>query len=109
MVYNRKLIVKKDILIDFVATVRDYNGNVVDLSVYESVKFIMVDSDNVVKINATATFMSKTNGTVTYNFTGTDLDTVGKFKAYFVFYTGSTKKLASPPTYFDIEVTEDYL
>lgn len=109
MAYNRKLIIKQNVLSEFIATVRDCNGDIVDLSAYDSVKFVMIDSSDVVKVNAVATFIDKTAGTVSYEFIATDVDTVGNFKAYFLFYTGADKKLASPPTYFDIQITEDYL
>ena len=107
--YNKKLIIKEGFLTDFVATVRDSNSNVVDLSAYDSVKFIMVNSSDVIKVNATATFINKTAGTVTYSFVTADVDTIGTYKAYFAFYTGTDKKLASPPTYFEIQIIEDYL
>ena len=110
MSYNRKLTIKEGVLTDFVATVRDCDGNIVDLTAYDSVKFIMAPvAGGTPKINAAASFIDKTAGTVTYNFIAGDVDTVGDYKAYFVFYTGADKKLASPPRYFDVEITEDYL
>ena len=108
--YNKKLVIKQGFLTDFVATVRDSDGDVVDLSAYDSVKFIMVDrTTEAIKINSAGSFINKTEGTVTYSFVAVDVDTVGFYKAYFAFYTGADKKLSSPPTYFEIQIVEDYL
>jgi hypothetical protein len=101
--------IKEGHLTDFTATIKDGDGDALDLSEYDSVDFIMVDQNETVITNSPATFTDKTNGEVTYNFTADDVSNSGQFKAYFSLKTGGIKKLASPTDYFIINITRDYL
>jgi hypothetical protein len=106
-----QLNIKKGFLTDFTATINDKTGQPVDLSPYDSIFFVMVNQkDDSVKINSPAIFVNKVLGQVKYEFQAADVDTVGKFKAYFGLKNAtSEKKLAAPSTNFEIEINDDYL
>ena len=101
--------IKEGHLTDFTATVRDSNNDAIDLSAYDGVNFIMVNTSGTVLVNGAATFSDKTAGQVTYNFQTADVATPGNYKAYFSFTDGGVKKLASPTDYFKIQITEDLI
>lgn len=82
-------------------TVTDGDGNPVDLTNADSVRFLMATipndwSDSVEKIDAVATFVDKPTGRVKYSWAGTNTDTPGKFAAVFEFTDGLGKKFTVP-------------
>lgn len=106
---SKKLEIKKWFLQEFTATIKDSNWTAIDLSSYDDVKFIMATDSWNIKVNATATFVSKPNWQVSYTFVSTDVDQVWDYKAYFAFYISWEKKLSSPTTYFQVVINDDYL
>jgi len=52
---------------DVIATVTDASGVAVDLTTYDGLQFIMVDSENNEVINDTGTFVDKPTGKIKYS------------------------------------------
>lgn len=87
-----------DTLIAIAATLKRPDGTVVDLTSL-TLKFAMVDSENVVKVAETAsnvTVTDATAGEVQYAPQAADVDTEGTFHAYFIAENGSGKQDTFP-------------
>ena len=63
-------------------TVKDADGNAVDIT-GSSVRFHMLDKDDVVVVDAAATIVSAANGQVRYDWQAADTDVAGAFKGEF--------------------------
>jgi len=83
-------------------------GVVIDLT-GSTVKFIMRNrATGTVKVNASATVLSPTAGTVRYDWGATDTDTIGDYDAEFEITTGAGKKFTCPNgKHLDAKVYED--
>lgn len=74
-----------------------------------TVKFIMtVAGGSTPKVSAAATVVSAAAGTVRYDWTGSDTDTVGSYRAVWEITYPSTKKRTVPSRgYLPIEIQDD--
>lgn len=77
-------------------TLQDEDGNTVDLTTINSVNFHMEASDGTVKVNAAASVTDGANGKVEYQWSGTDTDTVGWYKATWEVEYSDTDKETFP-------------
>jgi len=104
------LSIKKGVRLEWTATVKDSDGNALNLTSYDSIKFTMQKDDGTKIIDeAVASFVTKASGTVTYAFTDADVANAGKFRAYFTLFKGTSpaiRRLSSPSNFFVIEINE---
>lgn len=105
---NKILQIKQGYQTDFSVTLKDSKKNVLDLSVFDGIRFYMIDCEDNIIIDSVATFVDKANGQVKYDFQAVDVATAGRYKAYFGLTISGIKKLAAPTHYFDIDITQDY-
>lgn len=103
--------IKKWYQTDFVVTVKNEDTwEIIDLSEYDWVDFVMVDSAWLIVVNWAGSFITpKTNWQIKYDFLAWDVDTIWNFKAYFWLKKSWVKKLAVPTTFFPIEIVSDLL
>lgn len=102
-------IAQNDLLPVLVAVLKDDNDTIVDLS-GATVKFNMrARGATTTKVSAACVVSSPaTDGEVTYNWQGTDTDTIGSFLGEFEVTFGSGKKLTCPNgKKIAIEVVDD--
>lgn len=89
-------------------TLKDSEGNVVDLTSAASLKFIMSDADGNEKVNASASFVSRSDGTVLYNWSAGDTDTVGGYRAEWqVTWSDGTVQTFPAGSYRRVKVYQD--
>ena len=90
------------------ATVKDGNGDVIDLSTVAAVVFRMYNSDSVKIDNVAATVVDATAGTIKYEWVAGDTDTVASYNAHFklTFASGGIMIAPSRNT-LNIEVWDD--
>ena len=93
---------ENDLVPSIIATIKDLNGDVVNLTPAASVTFTMRDQyTGVIKINATAaSFVApQTSGQVKYDWAAGDTDTAGDYIAEFtVTWTAGSKLQTAPQT-----------
>ena len=106
---NNTLTIKEGFITDFTVTIRDRLKQPLDLTIYDQIKFIMVDEDNNIIIDSDATFVDKPNGQITYNFVAADVANQGRYRGYFALMIAGQKKLPAPKNYFTIEITENFI
>lgn len=96
---NRIILKQNDLLPAIVATVRDDNGDIVDLTNASTVAFYMRNQiTGVIKINGTAgSFVSKPDGTISYTWVSGDTDTIADYIAEFVITWLTGNKPQSAP------------
>ncbi len=95
-----------DTQVPLASTLTRPDGTVVDLSAL-TVKFAMVSSNGDVKVAETGSnvsIVSPTDGTVNYAFQDADVDTAGRFYAYFITVNGSSKQDTFPAKRGDFTV-----
>lgn len=74
----------------------------------KTVRFIMTScATGVVKVNAAATVVDAEDGRVSYQWVGTDTDTVGRYKAQWEVTSDSRKRTFPPRGYLYIEIGKD--
>lgn len=90
------------------ATVKDDNGDVIDLSTVTSVVFRMYGNDGVKIDNVAASVVSASEGTIKYEWASGDTDTVASYNAHFklTFVSGGIMIAPSRNT-LNIEVWDD--
>jgi hypothetical protein len=90
------------------ATVKDDNGDVIDLSTVTAVVFRMYNTDGVKIDNVDASVVSAVDGTIKYEWTAEDTDTVASYNAHFklTFASGGIMIAPSRNT-LNIEVWDD--
>lgn len=90
------------------ATLKDVDGNVVDLS-GATVRFHMrKQGSTTAKVDAAATIVDDVGGVVRYNWTSANTDTVGTYQAEFeVTYTDETVETFPNATYLKVKVIDD--
>lgn len=77
------------------ATAKDAAGAVIDLTGATAV-FIAKDQNGVEKVNAAATIVSPTAGTLQYDFALVDSDTISTYRAKFLVTFSDGKKMSVP-------------
>jgi len=84
---------------------------VIDLTAYDWVDFIMVEKETkTVAINSAWSFIwDKTDWYVWFTFTEAQSWTPWTYIAYFILKTGTTKVFGAPAENFKIVITEDYI
>jgi len=90
------------------ATLKDVDGNVVDLS-GATVRFHMrKQGSTTAKVDAAATIVDDVGGIVRYNWTSANTDTVGTYQAEFeVTYVDDTVETFPNATYLKVKVIDD--
>lgn len=90
------------------ATLKDVDGNVVDLS-GATVRFHMrKQGATTAKVDAAATIVDDIGGVVRYNWTSANTDTVGTYQAEFeVTYSDETVETFPNATYLKVKVVDD--
>lgn len=90
------------------ATLKDVDGNVVDLS-GATVRFHMrKQGSTTAKVDAAATIVDDVGGIVRYNWTSANTDTVGTYQAEFeVTYSDDTVETFPNATYLKVKVIDD--
>jgi len=82
---------------DLLVTLIDEDGDVVDISDYTSCKFRMADVyTNETKVDADATVVDASNGSVKYVWTTSDTDTPGEYRGEFYVDFDGTEKITFP-------------
>ncbi len=90
------------------AIAKDAAGNVVDLTGYTTPKFLMMDWNGVVKVNAAATIVTPAAGTLQYDWATGDTDTVGGYRAEFEVTAAGGQKLTIPnDSYIVVSVVKE--
>lgn len=89
------------------ATAKDAAGAVIDLT-GATAKFLMMDWDGVVKVNATATITNPTGGQLQYDWVSADTDMPGAYRAEFEVTFSDGKKMTVPnDSYIHVSVTRE--
>ena len=91
----------------YTATLTDEDGDVIDLT-GATVKFLMtLMGGTTPKVNASATVVSATAGTVSYSWGASDTDTAGLYIAEFEITAGGLKRTVPNGDYFYINILPD--
>lgn len=78
-------------------TLRYGDGSPIDLSSVDSVVFYAVkDGDSTVTITGECVLVDEVNGVVSYSFDGTDTDTVGMYRAYWIIKSVGDDQMTVP-------------
>lgn len=88
------------------AALRDYQG-LVNLSSASAVKFVMMNTGGVNKINSSCTITDATIGRVTYAWAAADVDTAGTFYAKFMVTIGGQDLPVPSDRFLVVEIAED--
>lgn len=94
---------------DILATVTNESGIATDLWIYDWIQFIMVDANDAVAINNTATFVDKPTWKIKYSLSIGETAIVGKYRAYFKLMIWWVPKKSAPKNYFYVEITENLI
>ena len=88
------------------AALRDYQG-LINLSSASAVKFVMMSSGGVNKINYACTITNATIGQVSYAWASADVDTAGTFLAKFMVTIGGKDLPIPSDRFLVVEIAED--
>ena len=88
------------------AALRDYQG-LINLSSASAVKFVMMSSGGVNKIDSACTVTNATIGQVSYAWTSNDVDTAGTFYAKFMVTIGGKDLPIPSDRFLVVEIAED--
>lgn len=100
---------KGDRLPAYTATLTDSDGNAIDLTGCTVLFLMSLMGSTTVKVNAAATIVSATDGTVSYSWGATDTDTAGLYRAEFeITVTASGLKRTVPAgDFYYVQVITD--
>lgn len=88
------------------AALRDYQG-LINLSSASAVKFVMMNTGGVNKINSSCTITDATIGQVSYAWASGDVDTAGTFYAKFMVTIGGQDLPIPSDRFLVVEIAED--
>lgn len=90
-------------------TLKDADGNAKDIT-SATVRFHMLDEDDATVVDAAATIVNASGGTVKYSWQAADTDVAGGFRGEFeVTYSDSTIETFPNTGYIPIRIYEDLL
>ena len=109
MASNRFIIKRNDTAPALAATCQDADGNAIDIT-GASVRFHMIDKNDVTVVDAAATIVSASAGTIKYAWQAADTDESGSFRGEFeVTYSDSTIETFPNSNYIQIQIYDDLL
>lgn len=88
------------------AALRDYQG-LINLSSASAVKFVMMSTGGVNKIDSACTVTNATIGQVSYAWSSGDVDTAGTFYAKFMVTIGGKDLPVPSDRFLVVEIAED--
>lgn len=88
------------------AALRDYQG-LINLSSASAVKFVMMSTGGVNKIDSACTVTNATIGQVSYAWASADVDTAGTFYAKFMVTIGGQDLPIPSDRFLVVEIAED--